>query len=263
MPDTAANTVFFLNEKSGNSSVKTLAAFDATTFVPTWSADIPLGAPAGTVRSFLRWGATGVAFLTDDAVIIAEYTGLPASKTLRITKAGTGSGTVTAPVGIDCGPTCTAQVPPNLTVTFVAIPAGRSVFAGWSGDADCKDGVVTMSVAVNCTATFSSNPIAFSDDPLTARSTRVKAAHITELRQGIDQLRARYNLGAFGWTDATIVPGVTTMKAVHLVELRTALSEVYAAAGRETPYFAVSLVPGLTISAAHIQELRAAVGGIW
>ncbi|HEX7486141.1 MAG TPA: hypothetical protein VF332_08315 [Vicinamibacterales bacterium] len=51
----------------------------------------------------------------------------------------------------------------------------------------------------------------FTDDPLTARGTVVKAAHITELRQRVDQLRARYGLAPFGWTDASLVPSRSSL----------------------------------------------------
>jgi hypothetical protein len=42
---------------------------------------------------------------------------------------------------------------------------------------------------------------AFTDNPLVARSTAVKASHITELRTAIDAARLRNGLTAFAWTD--------------------------------------------------------------
>jgi hypothetical protein len=39
-------------------------------------------------------------------------------------------------------------------VTLTGTPDAGSVFAGYSGDADCSDGSVTMNMAVNCTASF-------------------------------------------------------------------------------------------------------------
>lgn len=74
---------------------------------------------------------------------------------LTIVSTGDGSGTVTsAPAGIDCGSDCIESFPLNTAVTLTATPAIGSRFDGWSGDADCADGQVTMTVDTSCTATF-------------------------------------------------------------------------------------------------------------
>ena len=76
---------------------------------------------------------------------------------LSITRAGTGSGTVTSsPTGINCGSDCYQPYPLNTLVTLTATPAdANSTFAGWSGHEDCADGQVTMAANLGCTATFS------------------------------------------------------------------------------------------------------------
>ncbi len=53
---------------------------------------------------------------------------------LGVTKAGSGSGTVTSsPAGIDCGVTCAATFDEGATVTLAATAAAGSEFTGWSG----------------------------------------------------------------------------------------------------------------------------------
>ena len=81
--------------------------------------------------------------------------GEPASFTLTIAVSGNGS--VFAP-GIACGvqgSACATSLPQGLTLGLDVAPAADSQFLSWSGDADCADGVVTMTAARNCQANFS------------------------------------------------------------------------------------------------------------
>jgi hypothetical protein len=105
----------------------------------------------------------------------------------------------------------------------------------------------------------------FSDDPLVRRVTVARAVHITELRQAIDELRTRYGLSAFAWTDGAVTAATTQISATHLVELRAALADVFVATGRPVPtYTDETITPGVTVvTAAQIVEIRAAIKGIW
>ena len=79
----------------------------------------------------------------------------PPTYALTVSKAGTGSGTVaSSPSGINCGSDCSETFAGGTVVTLTATPASGSTFSGWSGDADCSDGSVTMSAARSCIATF-------------------------------------------------------------------------------------------------------------
>lgn len=73
--------------------------------------------------------------------------------TLTVNKTGTGSGAVTA-TGIDCGADCSEINDYNTNVILTATPDAGSTFTGWSGDADCSDGQVTMNADKTCIATF-------------------------------------------------------------------------------------------------------------
>jgi hypothetical protein len=101
----------------------------------------------------------------------------------------------------------------------------------------------------------------FTDDPLGATATPVKAIHITELRKRINEMRVRWGLLAATWTDPTIVPGTTLIKAVHLTEMRAALNAAFVKANKTPPTYSPSTVTvGTTvITAAQLNELRAAV----
>ncbi len=101
----------------------------------------------------------------------------------------------------------------------------------------------------------------FTDDPLQPGVTPVKAVHFTELRTGIDALRAGTGLGRFAWTDPVLRAGMTPVRRVHVLELRQALAEAYSASGRAAPRWTdASPAAGSTpIRALHVTELRAAV----
>jgi hypothetical protein len=99
--------------------------------------------------------------MTADKTCIGSFT--LANSTLSVTRAGSGSGTVTStPAGISCGSDCSESYVYNTQVTLGATPVAGSVFSGWSGDADCSDGVVTMTAGMTCTATFNSTHYALT-----------------------------------------------------------------------------------------------------
>jgi len=105
----------------------------------------------------------------------------------------------------------------------------------------------------------------FTDDPLTAGETGIKAVHISELRAAVNQLRGRGGLAAATWTDDPLTSGGTSIKAVHIIELRARLNEARAALGLSNPaYTDPTLTEGsTTIKTVHIQELRDRVKGAW
>jgi hypothetical protein len=97
----------------------------------------------------------------------------------------------------------------------------------------------------------------WTDDPLMAASTPVRAVHVLELRASINAMRAARSMSAMGWTDPSITAGVTPVKATHLAELRSALDAIYAHDGVSPPSWTPSLVAGVTvITAAQFEQVR-------
>lgn len=88
--------------------------------------------------------------------------------------------------------------------------------------------------------------ISFTDDTLQIGSTTIKAAHINELRQAVDAVRATANLGAANWGGG-ISAGVTAIQATHVQDLRTNLDQARTALG----------LSGCSYTDNSVQELRA------
>lgn len=122
----------------------------------TFGTVITLQATPNAGSFFGGWGGDldcgdGVVTLLTDTACTATFTLEPVTTyTLTVGVAGTGSGVVTPTVGTH----------PYVSGTVVALSATAnpgSTFAGWGGDADCADGVVTMNSSKTCTATFTLN----------------------------------------------------------------------------------------------------------
>jgi hypothetical protein len=96
--------------------------------------------------------------------------------------------------------------------------------------------------------------ILFTDDPLIAGSTRVKAVHLTQLRTAVNAVRVAAGLAPAAWTDPTIT-NTTRIKAAHINELRNALTPALANLGKTAAY-TDALASGSRIKAVHFQELR-------
>jgi sugar lactone lactonase YvrE len=80
---------------------------------------------------------------------------------LTISKSGTGTGVVSATLGvnneINCGNVCSANYLRNSVVTLSAQPDANSTFDGWQGD--CSNTSIIMDADKTCTAVFNINQI--------------------------------------------------------------------------------------------------------
>lgn len=109
----------------------------------------------------------------------------------------------------------------------------------------------------------------YTDNPVVAGTTRIKAAHINELRSRIVELCTLYGVTAPTWAE-TIIAGTTSVKGFpsHITELRTALEAIYTAINSKgagvviaSPSWAVTLTD-IKPKAAAIEEIRAAARAI-
>jgi hypothetical protein len=101
----------------------------------------------------------------------------------------------------------------------------------------------------------------FTDDPLIAGLSMIRAVHIAELRARIDAVRERFLLGSYPYTDS-LMANATIIRARQMTEMRTALDDAYDAATRTRPNYSTSPEGGVTIRVADIAELRAAIQAI-
>ncbi len=131
-------------------------------------------------------------------------------KPLTVTKAGTGSGTVSSsPLRIECGSKCSAEFSEGETVTLTAAPAAGSKLSGWSGctsEAEAgKKCLVTIGATNAVTATFEPKP----KFALSVSKDGTGAGSITSSPAGIDcgsTCSAEYEEGA----EVTLSPSATS-----------------------------------------------------
>jgi hypothetical protein len=100
--------------------------------------------------------------------------------------------------------------------------------------------------------------IRFTDDPLTAGVTDVKAQHINEVRAAVNAVRLTAGLAQASWTDPSL-QGVS-VKAAHITELRQTLNQALQALGFSPPtYTDNALSSGVIVKKTHIEEIRQAL----
>ncbi|HET8783050.1 MAG TPA: galactose oxidase-like domain-containing protein [Pyrinomonadaceae bacterium] len=97
--------------------------------------------------------------------------------------------------------------------------------------------------------------IVFTDVPVVAATTDIKATHVAELRTAVNAARAAAGLSASSWTDSSLT-GID-VKAVHMTELRTSLDAALSALGLSSGSYTDTLTANVTpIKAVHVNELR-------
>lgn len=149
--DNSSNEDGFKIERGQTTSYAQIASVGANTVAYTDSGLVEGSTYCYRVRAF---NSSGDSSPSNESCITIPLT----LYSLNLTKSGTSSGSVTSsPAGISCGTDCSEAYPSGTVVALTATPTSGSTFAGWSGDSDCVDGVVTMGANKTCTATFNSS----------------------------------------------------------------------------------------------------------
>jgi uncharacterized repeat protein (TIGR01451 family) len=95
--------------------------------------------------------------------------------------------------------------------------------------------------------------LVYTDDPIVARSTRIKRIHIEQLRAAVNQVRASVGLPAAVFTDPSLAGLV--VKKIHIAQLRIAVNDARVQAGLG----GIAFNDSTSIMAAHINDLRSAL----
>ena len=149
---------------------------------------VSLTATPATGSTFTGWSPSSLCTGTGTCTVIMSQaesvTATFSTTSLTVSKAGSGSGTVTSsPAGINCGTTCSSAFSSGTVVTLTEAPASGSNFTGWSGACSGSGTTcsVTMGAAESVTATFASLTM-----PLTVVEMGNGAGTVTSSPAGIN-----------------------------------------------------------------------------
>jgi RHS repeat-associated protein len=121
---------------------------------------------------------------------------------------------------------------------------------------------VFSNMALGAAVSFPTDPTITSsaDDPTGVSVTKVKVAHITELRTAVNAVRSLAGLAAGQWTNQTLTATVTVISADDVRDLRTKLDEALTALGIQTSNYDDQTLAGAPngtiIKKVHITQLR-------
>ncbi len=122
---------------------------------------VSLTAEADSDSEFVKWDGDddckdGKVTMNSNKSCIAVFERVrPIRTSLKIIKVGNGSGEIISiPEGINCGSRCYSKFERGSSVRLKVYPDSGSVFNGWSGRADCTDGIVSLDSHTACIARF-------------------------------------------------------------------------------------------------------------
>ena len=201
--------------------------------------------------------------MTADRTVTATFVALPLAPPATVdARFNGGAAAITWPSVLGATSYDVARSDNGQTFTTISSPATNSandatVVAGYAYlyrvRAKSSDGTPS-----NWSAPDLMTAIAFTNDPLLAHATAVKALHVTELRSAVNAVRALAGLSAA--TFANVVSHGTSIRAIDVTELRNALMPARSALSLAASTFTRSLQSGVTvISAIDFAEVREGV----
>ena len=138
-------------------------------------------------------------------------------------------------------------------VTVTPVAPGKSTVTVTATDTGGSDTSATQTFRVTVQRPF-------TDHPIVAGVTPIKAIHFTELRSRINAVRTAMGEVPWAWGYPVLTAGVTPVMGQHLDEMRVVVELTYEASGRRAPRWTdPPPLKGTAIRAVHLMELRAAV----
>lgn len=244
------------------------------------------GFQSGAVVTFGGEAATGVTIVSSTeitattpahtdggvAVVVTNFDGQSGAKANAFTY-------TTTPPPMPAGLTATATTSTSVSLVWNATPRATSYAVerqsagvaftqiGTSPTPAYTDNSATSAKsylyrvrAINSAGTspFSAADIAttviFTNEPIVANVTTVRAVHISQQRTAINAVRSLAGRSAFAF-GTTPVAGDAVLTS-HVTQMRTALDEALGDLGRPTGGYTDASLTGKAVKAAHFQELR-------
>lgn len=170
---------------------------------------VTLTATPEAPSTFGGWGGacsgTAPCTVTVDKVVAVTATFDLPKQTIKVSKTGTGSGTVkSTPLGIDCGAACEFQFEQGSNVKLVATPDAGSAFVGWkqacTGNKDCNLAIGTSASVVEAEfATFATwDPNWSTPGTITYANGNLSIASASDTRKNARTTVGR-STGAYYW----------------------------------------------------------------
>ena len=253
-PVSCASSTF---DRKNNVEYIRFSAVSSATFTVTVKFETGAGGP----QNFAV--AVHNAYDADDALPPSAPTGLAASGTSSTTVALTWNAVAGAngyDVRIWDGGPFWRTIATNLATTSHAA-GGLAAKTTYLFDVRARNTTgVSSPSAPDAATTFSiTAAFLFTDDPLIAGYTQVKATHVTELRDVISAFCVNAGLAAPTYTDPVLAALTTLVRSVHVDELRSDLNSARQALGLAPVTYTDGNLANGVVKAVHLQELRDAL----